>query len=93
MLHAFALGKELSYRVANTRLQEIFKSPFGRPSIPVIPSYGFYEQEIAMLDPDINIKDKTYRLEDVQSIKEVTNDVQTELVFVFRMGSVIPEIP
>ena len=93
MLHTFALGKEVSYQVGNTRLTETFKSPLGRPYISVIRRYGLYEQEIAMLEPDFEIDGETYRLDDVLSIKEVKNDVRNELVFVFKTGSVTRKIP
>src|SRR5690606_35286111 len=52
MLHTFALGKEVSYQVGRTRLVETTKSPFARPYVSVIRSYGLYEQEVAMLEPD-----------------------------------------
>jgi len=93
MLHTFALGKEVSFQAGNIRLSETVKNPFGRPYISVIRSYGLYEQEIATLEPDFEVKGRTYRLEDVLSVKEVTNNVQKELVFVFKTGSVIREIP
>ena len=93
MLHAFALDKEVSYQVGHTRLVETTKSPFAKPYVAVIRSYGLYEQETARLDMDFDVKGKTYRLADVLSIKEVTNDVRTKLLFVFKTGSVTREIP
>ena len=93
MLHAFALDKGVSYQVGHTRLVETTKSPFAKPYVSVIRPYGMYEQETARLDMDFDVKGKTYRLADVLSIKEVTNDVRTELVFVFKTGSVTREIP
>lgn len=93
MLHTFALGKDVSHQAGNIRVVETFKNPFARPYISVIRSYGLYEQEIATLEPDFEVKGRTYRLEDVLWVKEVTNNVQKELVFVFKTGSAIREIP
>lgn len=93
MLHAFALDKGVSYQVGHTRLVETTKSPFARPYVSVIRPYGMYEQETARSDMDFELKGKTYQLANVLSIKEVTNDVRTELLFVFKTGSATREIP
>ena len=90
---AFAIDPVDNSVKLNSRvmLRETAKSVIAIPTIEVVKSYYIFEKTIGTMDFNFNVDDKSYRLGDIESVREVTNDNVDRLTieFKFKEGTVM----
>ena len=90
---AFAIDPRDNSIKLNSRvtLRETAKSVIALPTIEAVKNYYIFEKTIGTTDFNFNVNDKSYRLGDVETVREMTNDNADRLTieFKFKDGTVV----
>ena len=72
-------------------LRETAKSVIALPTIEAVKNYYIFEKTIGTTDFNFNVNDKSYRLGDVETVREMTNDNVDSLTieFKFKDGTLV----